>query len=326
MKKTFAILLAALLLALSLVSCGGKAFNYMQEDLTPYVSAGAFKNLTVTYPAVQEITDEDVKNHAAEHVAHMEEEPETVTGRPAAMGDVVEIDYVGTMDGEEFEGGSAEGGSLLLGSSTMIDGFEEGIVGMNVEETKTIDVTFPEDYHSEDLAGKAAQFEITLNKIYAESVFEATRKELEENRVTEIENTKHQYAWTAVVNNATFVGYPEAAVEKMANDLYAYYEAAYYQYLQWGLTLENLGITKESCVETAKSIMKEELIVYAIAKANGYTVSDAEYAAKVQALAEANEVSAAEYASTYSRQSVETKVLYEKIMADVMATATFVEK
>lgn len=321
MKKVFAILLAATLLALSLASCGEKTMNYMTEDLTPYVTAGEYKNLTVTYPAVDAVSDDDVKNHAAEHVTHMEEEPETVTGRPAAMDDVVEIDYVGTIDGEEFEGGSAEGGSLLLGSSTMIDGFEEGIVGMNVGETKTIDVTFPADYHSEDLAGKAAQFEITLNKIYAESVFEETRKELEEARVQKIEDTKHQYAWTAVVNNANLAGYPEAAVEKMAKDLYAYYE-----YLSWGLTLENLGITEETCIKTAESIIKEELVLYAIVKANGYTVTDAEYLAKVQELAVTNGVTAAEYANAYSRQSVETKVYYEKVMADVMATATFVEQ
>ena len=326
MKKTFAILLAAAMLALTLASCGGKTISYMDEDLTPYVTAGEYKNLTVTYPAVDAVTDEDVKEHVVAHIAEAEEDPKTVTGRAAADGDVVNIDYVGTIDGEEFEGGSDEGADLLLGSGSMIDGFESGIVGMNIDDTKTIDVTFPEDYHSEELAGKAAKFAITLNAIYDEAIFEDVRKELEENREEEIENTKHQYAWTAVVKNANFVKYPAGVVEKMASDLYAYYEMAYYQYIQMGLTLENLGIDKAYCTETAESVIKEELILYAIVKANGYTVTEEEYTAKVAALAEEYGVSEAEYKNTYSRQSTETKVFYEKVMADVMSTATFVEE
>ena len=326
MKKSFAILLAAAMLALSLVSCGEKTMNYMAEDLTPYVTAGEYKNLTVTYPAVDAVTDEDVNDHVVEHIADMGDDVETVTGRAAAMGDVVNIDFVGKMDGVEFDGGSAEDTDLLLGSGSMIDGFEEGIVGMQLEETKTIDVTFPEDYSSEDLAGKAAQFEITLNAIYAESLFDDARKELEAAREEEIEAVKSQYAWTAVVNNANFVKYPESAVKKLANDLYAYYEMAYYQYIQYGLTLESLGITEEYCIESAQSTIKQELVLYSIVKANGYTVTDEEYNAKVAALAAEYGVTEAEYTTTYSRQSTETKVYYEKVMADVLATATFVEE
>ena len=286
MKKLFAILLAAMLLAFSLVSCGEKTMNYMAEDLTPYVTAGEYKNLTITYPAVDAVTDKDVNDHVAQHAGDLGEDAPTVSDRAAAKGDVVNIDFVGKIDGEAFAGGSAEGTDLLLGSGSMIDGFEDGIAGMNIGETKTVDATFPEDYHSEDLAGKAAKFDITLNKIYAESVFEDTRKELEEERLEKIEAVKSQYAWTAVVNNASFVKYPEAVVNKLANDLYAYYEMAYYQYIQYGLTLENLGITKESCRESAEDTIKQELVLYAIVKANGYTVTDEEYNAKVAALAE----------------------------------------
>ena len=326
MKKTFAILLAAAMLALSLVSCGEKTMNYMSEDLTPYVTAGEYKNLTVTYPAVDAITDEAVKEHAVEHITELGDDIETVTDRAAAMGDVVNISYVGTIDGEAFDGGSDDDCNLLLGSGSMIDGFEEGVVGMQLEETKTIDVTFPEDYHSEDLAGKAAKFEITLNTIYAGSLFDDVRKELEEARAEQIEAVKSQYAWTAVINNANFVKYPESAVQKLADDLYAYYEMAYYQYIQYGLTLENLGITEEYCTETAQSTIKQELVLYSIVKANGYTVTDEEYNAKVTALAAEYGITEAEYTSTYSRQSTETKVYYEKVMADVLATATFVEE
>lgn len=85
----------------------------------------------------------------------------------AQNGDYVNIDFVGKLDGEVFDGGSGEDYELKLGSDTMIDGFEDGIVGMKLNEEKTITVTFPEEYVA-DLAGKEATFDITLNKIYRE--------------------------------------------------------------------------------------------------------------------------------------------------------------
>ena len=88
-----------------------------------------------------------------------------VVERAAAEQDTVDIDYRGTVDGEAFEGGTAEGTSLVLGSGNMIPGFESGIIGMNANEVRNIEVTFPEDYSAEELQGKDAVFEITLNEV-----------------------------------------------------------------------------------------------------------------------------------------------------------------
>ncbi|MGV6807102.1 MAG: trigger factor, partial [bacterium] len=85
--------------------------------------------------------------------------------RAAEDGDQVNIDYVGTRDGEEFQGGSAQGSNLVLGSGQMIPGFEDGIIGMKAGEEKTISLTFPEDYHSEELKGAAVEFAIKLNGV-----------------------------------------------------------------------------------------------------------------------------------------------------------------
>ncbi len=85
--------------------------------------------------------------------------------REAAIGDTVTIDYVGTRDGEEFDGGKAEGSDLELGSGQMIPGFEDGIVGMSKGETKVVALTFPEDYHAEDLKGAAVEFSITVQAV-----------------------------------------------------------------------------------------------------------------------------------------------------------------
>ncbi len=330
--KKFAVILLSALLALALVSCGEQAFNYMEEDLSAFVTAPAYKDLTVTYPAVDAVSDEEVADHAFAHLSHYEGELATLD-RAAADGDIVNIDYVGTMDGVEFEGGTDEDTDLELGSGAMIDGFEAGIVGMVAGETKTIDVTFPEDYDAEELAGKPAQFAITLNKVYdPEALHAAVRAEMEEANAASEEAVKNQYLWTAIVNGANVTAYPEKAVKKLADDFYDYYNAIYYQYQQYGLTLENFGITKESCLEDARNTFKEEMTLYAIVKANGYTVSEEEYEAKIEALvaeinetaAEGQEITAEQYKKNYSRQSVETKIYYEKVMADARATATFV--
>ncbi|MEQ9508452.1 MAG: trigger factor, partial [Alloalcanivorax xenomutans] len=90
--------------------------------------------------------------------------------RAAEQGDRVNIDYKGLKDGEAFEGGSAEGQNLELGSGSMIPGFEDGIVGMKAGEEKDIDVTFPEEYHSEELKGQAVVFQIKVNKVEAKAL------------------------------------------------------------------------------------------------------------------------------------------------------------
>ncbi|MBR9911923.1 MAG: trigger factor [Gammaproteobacteria bacterium] len=95
--------------------------------------------------------------------------------RPAAIGDQVNIDFTGTKDGEEFEGGKAEGQKLELGTGSMIPGFEDGIVGMQAGEEKVLSLTFPDDYHSEDLKGAAVEFQVKVN-----SVAEKTLPELDE--------------------------------------------------------------------------------------------------------------------------------------------------
>jgi trigger factor len=88
-----------------------------------------------------------------------------VVERAAAAGDQVNIDYSGTREGEAFEGGSAQGSDLELGSGRMIPGFEDGIAGMNVGDEKTLELSFPEDYHNEELKGAAVEFQVTLNTV-----------------------------------------------------------------------------------------------------------------------------------------------------------------
>lgn len=110
-----------------------------------------------------EITDADI-DQMIETLRKSQASWEVVE-REAQMGDRVNIDFVGTKDGEEFEGGSAQSHDLELGSNSMIPGFEEGIVGMKAGDEKTLSLSFPEDYHEESLKGAAVEFKVTVNSV-----------------------------------------------------------------------------------------------------------------------------------------------------------------
>ncbi len=117
----------------------------------------------------REVTDEDIKQEIDREL-EKNSRMVTVEDRPAAMGDICNIDYEGTVDAEPFAGGSAKGADLELGSNTFIPGFEEQLVGVSVGEEKDVKVKFPEDYHAEELKGKDAVFHCKLNRIQAKEV------------------------------------------------------------------------------------------------------------------------------------------------------------
>ncbi|MBQ7660823.1 MAG: trigger factor [Clostridia bacterium] len=346
MKKLLTVLCC--LAALALVSCGAATFQYMKEDLTPYVTVGEYKNLTVTVPAVAEITDAEVEAQIESEVGYEAASTELVAvDRAAAEGDTVSIDYVGKIDGVAFESGTGSTDSLVLGSGAMISGFEDGIVGMVAGETKVVDATFPENYGNEELNGKTAQFEITLHGIFEETEVEneafvltdeiaqehdhdsaeayraAVRAELEETRDASAKADRYRAAWTAVVNNCTVEKLPEDYIKSRAKDLYDYYTAMYYQY---GIKPDQLGVTLEHCVEDVEQTVKEELCLYAIVKDGGYTISEEAYTEKVAAEAAENNVDVATYEKRVSRQSTETGMYYDLVMADIVESTTFVEE
>lgn len=141
----------------------GKDLEYVATfEVYPSVELGDFSKIEVTrYKA--EVTAEDVDKMIdvlREHQATWKE-----VDRAAQDGDQVNIDFVGTRDGEAFEGGSAEGQNLVLGSGSMIPGFEEGLVGLKAGDEKTLELTFPEDYQAEELRGASVEFKVTVNSV-----------------------------------------------------------------------------------------------------------------------------------------------------------------
>lgn len=181
----------------------GRDLEYVATfEVFPEVEIATMTGFTVTKP-VAEVTDADIDNII--DVFRKQQGRWEEVERAAETGDKVNIDYVGTRDGEAFEGGSAEGAELELGSGKMIPGFEDGIAGMQAGEEKTLELTFPEDYHNEELRGAAVSFAVKLNSIKAlvpaaldEELFrqygveeggeEQFRKEVAENMSRELKN------------------------------------------------------------------------------------------------------------------------------------------
>lgn len=187
MKKKLVILLAAAMAAsVMLGGCGDKeaetgssVSSEAQEpetytakemlestdyDVKDYVKLGKYKKISVEVDKSYEVTDENLAKAANEIISQVHYYVETEEAAQDA--DKVNIDYVGTMDGEEFDGGSAEGADLILGSGSFIDGFESGLVGHKAGENVTLDLTFPDPYENNtDFSGKAVTFEVTINSV-----------------------------------------------------------------------------------------------------------------------------------------------------------------
>ena len=130
------------------------------KDVSKYVTIGEYKGLDLNRTS-QSVTDDDVQ---AEINYDLEDNGTEVKDGTVENGDTVTINFTGTIDGKEFDGGSAEDYELVVGDGGMIDGFEDGIVGMKSGETKELDLTFPDDYYEESVAGKAVVFKVTLQK------------------------------------------------------------------------------------------------------------------------------------------------------------------
>lgn len=166
MKRVLTAIMATILVAATIVGCGNSTDdkNLSNMDLEKYVtSVGEYKGLEISATKT-EVTDEYVEEYI-DYVLENSKETMDVTERAVMNGDVVNIDYVGTKDGVAFDGGTAQGYELEIGSGTFIPGFEEGLVGCNIGETIDLNLTFPEQYHSEELAGQEVVFTVTINSI-----------------------------------------------------------------------------------------------------------------------------------------------------------------
>ena len=313
-----------------------------EYDASEYVTLGEYKDLTVEVTPV-EVTDDQVMDKIAS------ETKQTLTEGTVESGDTVNIDYVGKIDGEEFDGGSAEGYDLEIGSCTFIDGFEDGIIGMQVGDTKDLELKFPEDYHSTDLAGKDVVFTVTVNSISrvpeltdevadsvvegmtAEAYQESVRQDLEDQAKESQKTEAEQKLLQAVYENATIDGYPEENLQytiKRAKDYYEWLASMY------GMSLDdylkNYGMTQDEFNEqiqpVAEEALGEEMTLLAIAKEENIEVSDEEYEAGLARYAEAQGMDdPSKLEEAYGENYIKNSLLQEKVLEFLYENATIEE-
>ena len=207
-----------------------------EVDVMPEVKLGEYKGMEV--PAQDTtVTDADVDD-ALETKRQQQAELVLKEDKPAEKGDTVVIDYKGSVDGEEFDGGSAENYSLELGSGSFIPGFEDQLIGHNADEDVDVNVTFPEDYHAKNLAGKDALFKVKIHEIkekqlpeldddFAKDVDEdvdtlaelkeKTKKQLQEEKDNQAKAAIEDAAINKAVANAEIQDIPQAMLDDDTN-------------------------------------------------------------------------------------------------------------
>ncbi len=286
----------------------GKDFIFTAEvALKPEVTLGEYKGIEVAKQEI-EVTDEEV---AKELVNAQEQNSReiTVEDRPVEDKDIVNIDYAGSVDGVAFEGGTAKDQSLVIGSHTFIDTFEEQLIGKNIGDEVSVNVTFPEEYHAPDLAGKAAVFEVKINGIktkelpvldddFAQDVSEFdTLDEYKEDIKKKLAEQKEQAAKTEkenailekIVENAQ-MDIPEAMIEtqqqQLADD---FAQRLSYQGLQIEQYFQFTGMTREKFMEDLKpqalKTIQTRLVLEAIVDAENIEVSEEELNAEYEKMA-----------------------------------------
>lgn len=293
----------------------GKPFIFTAEVATkPEVTLGEYKGLEVDKVSTR-VTQKEVE-------AKIEEEAEknartvTVEDRAVQDGDEVVLDFEGFVDGEAFEGGKGENYPLTIGSGSFIPGFEEQLVGAEAEKEVEVKVTFPEDYHAEELKGKEAVFKCTVHEIKAKELPEIddefaaevsefdtldeykadVKAKIKEQKATDGKRKQEDQAVEQAIKNASYE-IPDAMVDtqisQMANDFAQRIQSQ-------GLTMEQYyqftGMTEEKMNEEFKpqavKRIETRLVLEAIAKAENIEISDEKLDEEIAKMAEAYKMEA----------------------------------
>ena len=314
------------------------------------VTAGDYVTLPDDYNAIQlpagtdTVTDEEVDSYIDQNVLASFATPEQVTDRAAEMGDSVNIDFVGSVDGEEFDGGSAQGYDITLGSGSFIDDFEDQIAGHTPGETFDVNVTFPDPYQNNpDLAGKEAVFVTTLNYINETVLPELTDEWVQENinqyfglkTVEDLrEHVRSQMVFSSMSNavyqqlmdNSTFQEAP-AEVTKFFEDCYLYSAYTYAQ--NYGMTLNDMlsamgygdaSELLETGASTVESMARQTLLMQAVAEKEGVVCDDAALAENINDYF--STATPESYVEGYGENYVKTNVLQDMLMHQLVDNAT----
>ncbi len=332
MKKRLALLICGVL-ASAVVLSGCQASKGLKTDDIEITQYNGVEVEAVDKP--EDITDEDVENYLNSLLAGSAETT-AVTDRAVQKGDIVDIKFVGTIDGEEFSGGSSDSTSVTIGSGQMIDGFEDSIIGHATGETFVWDGSFPENYSATDYAGKACQFTITVNSISVQTVPELTdewvktqsetattvdeykkelKAELEQDNENTYQSSLQSAVWNVVMANATVKNYDQDALDEEKESWVSQYkEYAQSMGMEYEDFIEQMGQMtveefEESMEESLKEYQKRGLVLKAIAEKEKIVINDDNYEEKLQLLVDSTGIDAETLQADYERDVLEEAIL-----------------
>ena len=324
----------------------GQEWTLTAEVVTkPEVKLGDYKNLEVSVEATKEVTDAEVdekvereRNNLAELI---------VKEGAAELGDTVVIDFVGSVDGVEFDGGKGENFSLELGSGQFIPGFEDQLVGAKAGETVEVNVTFPEQYQAEDLAGKDAKFVTTVHEVKAKEVpalddelakdideevetldeLKAKyRKELESAKEIAFDDAVEGAALELAVANAEIVELPEEMVhDEVHRAMNEFMGNMQRQGISPEMYFQLTGTTEEDLHKQyeadADKRVKTNLVIEAIANAEGFEASDEEIEKEINDLASEYNMEVEQVRNLLSADMLKHDIAMKKAVEVVTSTA-----
>lgn len=330
----------------------GKEFVFVAEvAVKPDVKLGEYKGVKVTKSEVA-VTDKEI-DAEIENTRKMQARTVEVTDRPVQEGDTAVIDYEGFCDGVAFEGGKGENHALEIGSHSFIDTFEEQLIGKNAGDETEVNVTFPEKYHSAELAGKPALFKVKIHAVKTKEVPELNdefvslvsefetldeykedvKKKLLKRKEDAAKGAKEDEAVQQIID-ASEMEIPDPMIDMQCENMIQEFES---RISQQGLTLEQYMQFSGSSIEKMKDQVRPEavqriqssLVLEQIAKEENVEVTEEEISAQIEKLAAAYGMPGEkmkEFLSDEDKESIERNISVEKAVAIIMEHAVEVEK
>ncbi len=331
------------------------SFSSIEDMVDKYaadVQLGDYKGITYE-DKTEAVTDAEVQSKVDEFVDGLATFDKDTTS-VAKKGDTVNIDFVGSVDGEEFEGGNSNGTGydLVLGSGSFIDGFEDQIIGHKAGDKFTVTATFPENYGKEELNGKEAQFETTLNYIkidkpatYNDELVAANtdykttaeyeagvRKELEQDKADSALASAQNEIMVKVINNAVInnlsVDDIQASTDNLISSIKSQaetYGMDYATYIYYYYGYDDSDKFEEYVKSICEEAQKEKMVMCAIAKKENITITDEETDAYLNDYAAKNSIDVDSLKSTLTDVECKYNALAKKVMDFLVENAKATE-
>ncbi len=324
-----------------------EAMDFSTIDVLQYVTPGKYRGIDVMLE-VKQVSDDDY-NSEIKNILDNNGTYTQIKDRVSADGDTLNIDFKGFMDGVQFQGGTADDRTIeLTEQNGYIDGFMQGLVGIMPGTTVILDLTFPENYHVEEYAGKPVTFEVTVNYIHGEYIDaelndefvvrytggelktvaeleEYVRKKLASDNEAEAKETAVSAMWTEIMDGAEVISYPQQQLDyyyAMQINQCEYYAQMY------GMTVETImqvmGYSEESFRENAEKYTKEDLVFFAIAQIENIMVSEDEYVEGLAGDAAEAGVSSEQLEDYYGKQYINECLLWDKLLGQLFEWANVV--